>query len=544
MASFSQAYAHEPTQMINTIIEIEHQRFKVMKTLAEGGNGHIFLVVNRSSTQYAMKRVIVSRHQDPIVQQAATREYEVMKKLINCNNILKPVAHEVKRAGDKYVHLLVMPFCNGSVLDAMNRSRQGLSTSTLLKIVYDTARGLYQMHSAKPKRIAHRDLKVENVLWNRDENCFQLCDFGSASTNAQVWRNKSKAERSAAMDDIERNTTVDYRAPEQCDFDFHSYKVDHRVDLWALGCMIFHLCFYRTPFQDGTKLSVMNGDYKFPNNKSEKPKVLIKLIKKLLHNNPNKRPTALLVLKKIVNASKSLSKPPEISDEEWESGMEDTSTDVGTKELEMKNVKKKNKKTKKKKVKKKTNNNNNSNNEDDDDNMMFDAFSNQNFFEERQDNSQNQQQQEKLASSNAHGNTDINDPFDAFFASSTSGTNNSNNNNGNNNNNNNTNTNDNDFFNSAMMINNNSNNMMGQTTTTTTQMTSNNIIRNDTFDAFNTMNNYTNNSYGNNNNHMTMNANFNNNNNMNMMNSNHNNNNNNNKTAFDPFSDTFSFDNQ
>ena len=110
MASFSQAYAHEPTQMINTIIEIEHQRFKVMKTLAEGGNGHIFLVVNRSSTQYAMKRVIVSRHQDPIVQQAATREYEVMKKLINCNNILKPVAHEVKRAGDKYVHLLVMPF--------------------------------------------------------------------------------------------------------------------------------------------------------------------------------------------------------------------------------------------------------------------------------------------------------------------------------------------------------------------------------------------------------------------------------------------------
>ena len=57
-----------------------------------------------------------------------------MKKLIHCNNILKPVAHEVKRAGDKYVHLLVMPFCNGSVLDAMNRSRQGLSKSTLLKI--------------------------------------------------------------------------------------------------------------------------------------------------------------------------------------------------------------------------------------------------------------------------------------------------------------------------------------------------------------------------------------------------------------------------
>ena len=57
----------------------------------------------------------------------------------------------------------------------MNRSRQGLSKSTLLKIVYDTARGLYQMHS-KTKRIAHRDLKVE-MLRNRDENCFQLRDL-------------------------------------------------------------------------------------------------------------------------------------------------------------------------------------------------------------------------------------------------------------------------------------------------------------------------------------------------------------------------------
>ena len=76
MASFSQAYAHEPTQMINTIIEIEHQRFKVMKILAEG-SWHIFLVVNRFYT--ICNECVVSRHQDPIVQQAATREYEVMK---------------------------------------------------------------------------------------------------------------------------------------------------------------------------------------------------------------------------------------------------------------------------------------------------------------------------------------------------------------------------------------------------------------------------------------------------------------------------------
>ena len=51
MAAYAQAYAREPEQMINTIIEVSGQRFKVLKTLAEGGNGHIFLVVNSSSNK-------------------------------------------------------------------------------------------------------------------------------------------------------------------------------------------------------------------------------------------------------------------------------------------------------------------------------------------------------------------------------------------------------------------------------------------------------------------------------------------------------------
>lgn len=409
MASYAHAYAHEPSQMINCVLSVGGKRFKVLKTLAEGGNGHIFLVINQKGVNYAMKRVIVSRHQDPTVQQAAVREYEVMKTLIDCNNILVPVAHEVKQVGDRYVHLLVMPYCTGSVLDAMNRSRQGLPKQTLLKIVYDTARGLYQMHAAKPKKIAHRDLKVENVLWNREQNCFQLCDFGSASTNAQVWRNKSKAERSAAMDDIERNTTVEYRSPEQCDFDFHNYTVDHRVDLWALGCMIYHLCFYRTPFQDGTKLSVMNGDYKIPENKSEKPKVLIKLIKKLLHKNPGKRPSALAVLKKLVAASKSLTKPEEIPNQVWEHGEEDAPqfegggvhVNMGDERSESKT--KMEKKKKKKKQRKKMSETSSVNEND-----VFDAFSENNFFADEATHVQHR-------SKSANGSND--DLFDTFFDS-------------------------------------------------------------------------------------------------------------------------------
>lgn len=312
------SFACEPEEMIQRVIDVQQQQFRVLRTLAEGGNGHIFLLEDRNGRRYAMKRVVVSMHQDPSVMKSAQNEVKIMKQLSSCNNVLSVVAYEVKRAGALYILLTVMDECKGTLLDFMNKHSLGIPEETLYKMIYDTCRGLYQMHSANPP-IAHRDIKVENILWNQRLQCFQLCDFGSATTVAEVWRNKSKAERSNAMDDIERNTTVDYRSPEQCDLDFHDYCVNERVDLWALGCMIYHLLFYKLPFEEGSKLGIMNGTYKFPEGKSSKPKCLIKLVKKLLHLNPNKRPSAAHVLYSITEAT-GMPRPEEIPDEDWGTG--------------------------------------------------------------------------------------------------------------------------------------------------------------------------------------------------------------------------------
>jgi AP2-associated kinase len=317
MASF----ACEPAEMLGKVIQVETKHFRVLKTIAEGGNGHIFSVENRNGKRFAMKRVVVSRHQDPAVMKSAQNECVVMRKLEKCSNILSLIAYEVKQAKDLHILLLVMKMCDASLFDIMNRHQKGsLSEQTIYKILYDTARGLYQMHSNDPP-IAHRDIKVENVLWNKQAQTFQLCDFGSTTTTAEVWREKSRRERNEALDDITRNTTLNYRSPEQCDLDFHSYRVDERVDLWALGVLMYQLLFYKTPFADGSKLGIMNGDYKFPDSAPEKPKVIIKLIKKLLSKNPSKRPTAVQVLKRIVEAT-SFSKPPDVPEALWNSSVE------------------------------------------------------------------------------------------------------------------------------------------------------------------------------------------------------------------------------
>lgn len=56
-------------------------------------------------------------------------------------------------------------------------------------------------------------------------------------------------EIASATDEIRRNTTPAYRSPEQVAL-FQGHVVNEKVDIWALGVMLFKLAFFHTPFED------------------------------------------------------------------------------------------------------------------------------------------------------------------------------------------------------------------------------------------------------------------------------------------------------
>ena len=81
-----------------------------------------------------------------------------------------------------------------------------------------------------------------------------------------------------------------YRPPEMID-SYKRYKVDTKVDMWMLGCILYALCFFRHPFQDSQKLAITNAHYFIPDEArsriSEKMRDLIRI---LLCPNPAYRP--------------------------------------------------------------------------------------------------------------------------------------------------------------------------------------------------------------------------------------------------------------
>jgi len=135
--------------------------------------------------------------------------------------------------------------------------------------------------------IFHRDLKVENVLLENKN--FKICDFGSATSEVFDPSKLGKEDQANKFEKYEKYTTLIYRPPELVE-PLLKYKINEKMDIWMLGCIMYSLAYCKHPFWDCQKLAILNAYYRFP----EKPQFSEKLqdlIRLLLTPNPNIRPS-------------------------------------------------------------------------------------------------------------------------------------------------------------------------------------------------------------------------------------------------------------
>lgn len=70
-------------------------------------------------------------------------------------------------------------------------------------------------------------------------------------------------ERQAAEDIIAKETTQMYRAPELVDLYMRDILTE-KSDIWALGCILYALCFLIHPFQNAGSLGILSAKIQFP----------------------------------------------------------------------------------------------------------------------------------------------------------------------------------------------------------------------------------------------------------------------------------------
>ena len=270
------------------IFSIQQKKYYLDDLIAEGGYALIYKIQSVEDNKlYALKKITI---QSPSHKKQIKREIKIWKELSKFGNIV-----ELKdfQWGEKHAYI-IMELCEeGTLLDYVNNYEGNIPEMEALQIFNQILFGVNAMHSQKPP-IAHRDLKIENILKKKRD--YKLCDFGSASDEPFDPKISDEFIKEQNFANFEKNSTLYYRAPEMCDR-YGEHIVNEKVDIWALGCVLYTMVFKEQPFMNAQKLEIINGNYNFPKDEqklySEK---FLDLIRAMLTPNPEERPNILQVM--------------------------------------------------------------------------------------------------------------------------------------------------------------------------------------------------------------------------------------------------------
>ena len=283
-----------------TKVQVGSHRVVIEKYLSEGGFAHVYLVrlpkPISGDDSAVLKRVAVP---DREALSNMRTEVETMKQLKGQRYIVTYIdSHASQLKGGGYEVFLLMEYCNGGgLIDFMNtRLQNRLTEPEVLKIFLDSALGVACMHYLKPP-LLHRDLKVENILIasSGSSRKYKLCDFGSAAPPRPAATNA--VEGRLIEDDVQKHTTLQYRSPEMIDV-YRNQPIDEKSDIWALGVLLYKLCYYKTPFEEQGQNAILNASFKFPGYPSFSDN-LKKLIATMLQENPQSRPNIYQIIRQV-----------------------------------------------------------------------------------------------------------------------------------------------------------------------------------------------------------------------------------------------------
>ncbi|EPS44311.1 hypothetical protein H072_1711 [Dactylellina haptotyla CBS 200.50] len=251
-----------------TQIKVGSHNCVVERYLSEGGFAHVYVVKIDQ---------VVDGTNIAVLKRVAVPDKEALANMRT----------EVDTMGGGYEVFLLMEFCaGGGLIDFMNtRLQHRLTEPEILKIFNDAAEGVATMHYLQPP-LLHRDLKIENILITPEPRTYKLCDFGSSAEPRPAGKNVTECRM--IEDDIQKHTTLQYRSPEMIDV-FRGQAIDEKSDIWALGVLLYKLCYYTTPFEDQGQLAILNASFKYPPYPQFSSQVK-GLIGSMLQEDPRKRP--------------------------------------------------------------------------------------------------------------------------------------------------------------------------------------------------------------------------------------------------------------
>lgn len=224
--------------------------YKLLEVLGCGGMGWVY-IAEELETKWRVALKVLPDDGRRDAGTLARFQLEAQAGLrLNHPNIVR--THKLGHSDDIYgkVHYVVMELVRGVNLFELLMLKRKLDIGQCCDIIMQAADALDYAHS---QGLIHRDIKPENLLVCPDGSV-KILDFGLAMVD------ENDEEFSMAMIfGQNRLGTADYISPEQY---IDSYKIDHRADIYSLGCTFYFALTGKVPFPFATAGEKLKGHLK------------------------------------------------------------------------------------------------------------------------------------------------------------------------------------------------------------------------------------------------------------------------------------------
>jgi tRNA A-37 threonylcarbamoyl transferase component Bud32 len=210
--------------------------YKIIAPLGAGGMGWVFL---------AEHTVLGSRAAIKVLKPTQSHQQHLVKRFFDearaASRVADPGIITVLDFGwhPSGVAYLVMEYLTGETLTRRIRNGGRLAPAQALAVIRQCA---IAMAAAHARGIVHRDLKPDNIFIVPDRAIanerIKILDFGIAKLG------EGDASHGGTVSGLIMGTPG-YMSPEQCR---GAGAVDHRTDIYALGCVLFFALTGRPPF--------------------------------------------------------------------------------------------------------------------------------------------------------------------------------------------------------------------------------------------------------------------------------------------------------
>lgn len=226
--------------------------YRVLGILGTGGMGWLYVVEDgRTQSRHALK-VLTRRTATARVEQDELRTRFLFEGKAG-NRLRNPHIVEVLDYQHRPdVEYLLMELFESINLQELVHRDGPLDPGLVCYIGFQAALALDHIHQ---NQLIHRDVKPANILVAADGHT-KICDFGLVF----VGDDPDELSLAAQMGN-DCLGTADYISPEQS---YDSYKIDHRADLYSLGCSLFFALTGDLPFAGASTREKINAHRSLP----------------------------------------------------------------------------------------------------------------------------------------------------------------------------------------------------------------------------------------------------------------------------------------